>query len=300
MNKPQNQINMKTADGSGKSQDGPKNTKGGASDRRSLPDFGVPDDVAESITETVGTTIPDSIGSTIWPMTTSGILMDRWERAWDALNGLPRTGFFETMVSRYTEPKRHYHTMQHLAECFEAFDKISHHCDQPYEVEMAIWFHDVIYDTARHDNEEKSAELAFQSLTKSGVELLSASRVSKLVLSTQHKNPPHNIDSGILIDVDLWILGAPHDRFLQYENQIRWEYTAFSDEAYIHGRTQFVARLLRKVKEGGMIFKTPEFRDQFEKQAVKNLQGSLKRLKAGILPVRLPMMISDGFQELGD
>jgi predicted metal-dependent HD superfamily phosphohydrolase len=118
------------------------------------------------------------------------------------------------------------------------------------------------------------------------------------VLSTQHKSPPHNIDSGILIDVDLWILGAPNDRFLQYENQIRWEYTAYSDDAYIQGRTQFVARLLRKVKEGGMIFKTPEFRDLFEKQAVKNLNASLRRLKAGILPARLPMMLNDGFHGL--
>lgn len=255
--------------------------------------------VTQEISETIGPTIPESIGSTVWPMTTSGLLIQRWEYAWDMLNGLPRTGLFETMVSRYTESRRHYHTMQHLAECFDAFDQISHHCDNVYEVEMAIWFHKSIYDPVRKDNEQRSSDLAFAALTKSGVEALCASRVSKLVLATDHRKPPYNIDSGILMDADLWILGSTEDRFFQYENQIRWENSHLNDESFLKGRIQFVGRLLRKVKEGGHIFRTPEFREKFEKSAIHNLQKSLKRLKANVLPPRLPMMLLDGYLDTG-
>lgn len=255
---------------------------------------------SDCIPETIAMTVPESIGQTIWPATTSGLLVGRWEAAWDALNGLPRTGFFETMVSRYTEPKRHYHTLQHLAECFQAFDCISMHCDHFYEVEMAIWFHDAFYDTARHDNEERSSEHAFTSLTKSGVELLSASRVAKLILSTDHRRPAYSMDSGILMDVDLSILGSSPERFLQYESQIRWEYSNFNDESYLKGRTQFVAHHLRRVKEGGHIFRVSEFREIFEAQAVRNLKDSLRRLNSRILPSRMPLMSIEGFQELTD
>lgn len=247
-----------------------------------------PQDIAESI----GWTIPESVGSTIWPMTTSGLLIGRWENAWELLNGLPRTGLFETMVSRYTDPRRHYHTLAHLAECFGAFDKLSHHCDHPMEVEMAIWFHDAIYDPVRLDNELRSSELAFSSLTESGIELLCASRIAKLVIATDHRRPPASVDAGILVDVDLAILGADKERFRQYESQIRWEYGYLSDEAYLRGRMQFVARLLKKFKSGGHIYCTPEFRRDLEPRAVANLQASLKRMRAGLLPARMPMMKS--------
>jgi predicted metal-dependent HD superfamily phosphohydrolase len=257
------------------------------------------DEVGESVTESIGATVPESIGSTIWPMTTSGLLLERWERAWDALNGVPRTGFFETMISRYTEPKRHYHTLQHLAECFDAFDAIAHHCLRPFEVEMAIWFHDAIYDVTRQDNEERSADLAFQSLSKSGVEVLCASRVSKLVLGTDHRSAPTSQDARVLSDVDLWILGSPEERFRQYEDQIRWEYTAHNDGAYIEGRQKVVRHFLNLCGGGETsLFHAAEFKSGLQAQAKANLEGSLQRLQAGILPVRLPMMIQDGIRWL--
>lgn len=247
-------------------------------------------DESQDIVESIGWTIPESVGSTIWPMTTSGLLIGRWENAWEILNGLPRTGSFETIVSRYTEARRHYHTMTHMAECFEAFDKLSHHCDHPMEVEIAIWFHDAIHEPVRHDNELRSSELAFTSLTKSGIELLCASRISKLIIATDRRSPPSSVDTGVLVDVDLAILGASEVRFREYETQIRWEYAHLSDEVYLRARTQFVARLLKKCKSGGHIYCTPEFRRDLEPRALANLQASLKRMRAGLLPARMPLM----------
>jgi predicted metal-dependent HD superfamily phosphohydrolase len=64
------------------------------------------------------------------------------------------------LVRRYSERHRHYHTHQHLAECFEKVDEIIALAEHPAEVKLGLWFHDAIYDTHRHDNEEQSAAWA--------------------------------------------------------------------------------------------------------------------------------------------
>lgn len=236
--------------------------------------------------------ITESVGPTVWPMTTAGLLMSRWEACWDAVSAVPRTGAFETMVSRYTDPRRYYHTMEHLAECFAAFDKISHHCDRPEEVELAIWFHDAFYDPKRRDNEQRSAEHANTTLTRSGADLLCAQRVAGLVYSTEHKAAPASMDAGVIQDVDLWIFAAPEARFWEYETQVRWEYGHISNDEYRAGRTKVVERFLARTRGGLHLYRTPEFREELEDQAVANLTASLQRLQAGKLPPRHPLIKS--------
>ena len=61
----------------------------------------------------------------------------------------------DALLARYSEPHRRYHTLQHLAECFAAFDEIADLAQHPADVELALWFHDAIYDTRRSDNEQR-------------------------------------------------------------------------------------------------------------------------------------------------
>ena len=56
------------------------------------------------------------------------------------------------VLARYREPQRHYHTIQHLDECFERWPEIRLHAVRPAEAELALWFHDAVYDTHRADN----------------------------------------------------------------------------------------------------------------------------------------------------
>src|SRR4029453_10599779 len=67
---------------------------------------------------------------------------------------------YADVLSRYSEPHRHYHTHQYLAECFEKVQDIISLAEHPAEVKVGLWFHDVIYDTQRQDNEERSADWA--------------------------------------------------------------------------------------------------------------------------------------------
>src|SRR5215475_7614762 len=81
---------------------------------------------------------------------------------------------YSDVLDRYSEPHRHYHTHQHLAECFERVQEIISLAEHPAEVNVGLWFHDVIYDTQRHDNEERSADWARRVACELGVSAESA------------------------------------------------------------------------------------------------------------------------------
>src|SRR5262249_29021873 len=89
--------------------------------------------------------------------------IDRWIDTWRELGVADSAALkqlYGDVLNRYSEPHRHYHTTQHLAECFEKVQDIIAMAEHPAEVKVALWFHDAIYDTQRHDNEQRSAEWA--------------------------------------------------------------------------------------------------------------------------------------------
>ena len=84
-----------------------------------------------------------------------------WSRGWKGL-GAHTAGdaLFTTLLAKYDEPHRHYHSRQHLIECLQHFDAVRHLPVHAAEVEVALWFHDAIYDLQRSDNEARSADWA--------------------------------------------------------------------------------------------------------------------------------------------
>ena len=112
---------------------------------------------------------------------------ERWEATWSHLGlGTPDPSFFEHLMDCYAEGHRAYHTFAHIQKCFAAFDTAGQLAEHPAEIELAIWYHDAIYDLRRSDNEEHSAELASRTLREAGASSIIANRVSELILVTQH------------------------------------------------------------------------------------------------------------------
>lgn len=152
----------------------------------------------------------------------------RWREMWKALgaaNSDPK--LHGELVACYSEPHRKYHTPQHLEECFEEFDEVRALAEHPAEIELALWFHDAIYNVNRHDNEKKSADWARASALAAGTPAEACNRVHALVMATRHKAVPRGTDAELLVDVDLSILGAAPERFDQYEKQVREEYAGY-------------------------------------------------------------------------
>lgn len=195
-------------------------------------------------------------------------LRSSWQRAW---RGVGASGdgdaVFRALLERYAEPHRKYHTRQHLAECLSAFESVIGLPPHPAEVEAALWFHDAIYDVKRHDNEERSADWAKSALRCGGAGTEAAELVRTLVLATRHAAEPVTLDEQVLVDIDLAILGAPDARFLEYERQIREEYS--SVPAWLFRRKR--RAILRSFLERPRIFSTQHFNAALEQRARANL-----------------------------
>ena len=196
-------------------------------------------------------------------------LFPSWQRAWAGIGAAGEgSAVFAQLKAAYAEPQRHYHTLQHLGECLAAFDNVRTRAEHPHEVELALWFHDAIYDVKSHENEQRSADWARDALRDAGVEAASAQRVHDLIMATRHTAVPSGRDEPLLIDIDLAILGAERPRFDEYEQQIRKEY------AYVPGF--LFRRKRREILEGFLdrpaIYSTPWFHDALEAKARDNLR----------------------------
>jgi len=199
---------------------------------------------------------------------------ERWNETWSRLGAVAPEALLAELVARYSEPHRFYHTLQHLRECFFVLEPASHLARRLAEVQLALWFHDAVYDTRAQDNEEESAHWAEQSLLAGGAGLDAAARVRKLVLTTKHNAVPEEEDAKLLVDVDLSILGAEESRFAEYERQIRQEYGWVPEDLFRQGRARLLASLLNR----SSIYSTAWFASRLEEQARKNLSRSLEEL----------------------
>ena len=175
----------------------------------------------------------------------------------------------------YSAPERHYHNLRHISECLEAFDSTRHFSKNPLAVELAIWFHDVVYNSRASDNEEQSAVSARQWLSGSGSseELLGC--VESLVLATKAHDASLDIDAPLLVDIDLAILGQKEIRFREYEAQIRAEYSWVPQSTFVTKRAEILERFLGRQR----IYSTDFFFERFEVQARRNLRWSIDHLR---------------------
>src|SRR3989442_1125681 len=148
--------------------------------------------------------------------------------------------------------------------------------EHPAEVNVGLWFHDVIYDTQRHDNEERSADWARSAAREFGASAESGQRIYELIMFTRHAAEPVGIDAQVLVDADLSILRAQPARFQEYEAQVRSEYGWVPDAMFRSTR----AKILRQFLGRPHLYCTTHFRERYEAQARRNLQHSLGYLEA--------------------
>jgi predicted metal-dependent HD superfamily phosphohydrolase len=198
----------------------------------------------------------------------------RWQASWQALGATPDGALHAELLARYAEPHRAYHTQQHLAECLALFDEHRLLAQRPAEVELALWFHDAVYDVHRHDNEAASAAWASAALRGGGADAEVADRIAALVLATSHSVAPATPDEQLLVDVDLAILGAAPSRFAEYEAQIRAEYSFVPPVVFAEKRGAILAGFLARPQ----LFGTPALRVRFEAAARANLQSAIAAL----------------------
>jgi predicted metal-dependent HD superfamily phosphohydrolase len=179
--------------------------------------------------------------------------------------------FFQLICSHYAEPTRNYHTLQHLGECLDLFESVMDLATHPAEIEIALWFHDAIYNTASQDNEAQSAQWARSELSKAGVLPEKIDRIQSLIMSTCHTALPITIDECLLVDIDLAILGSSTERFAEYEQQIRAEYDFVPETIFSQKRQE----ILQGFVDRSTIYSTKYFQDKLEARARDNIKRSI-------------------------
>ena len=177
----------------------------------------------------------------------------------------------QRLLDAWAEPQRHYHTPQHLRECLALLEPALHLARRPGEVELALWFHDAVYDPQGKDNETRSADWACEALAQAGADGEVRQRVRALIMATCHDAEPTDPDARLLVDIDLAILGADPARFAEYGAQVREEYRWVPGWLYRRKRKEVLAGFLDRPA----IYGTAWFRERFEVRARENLKSSV-------------------------
>lgn len=195
-----------------------------------------------------------------------------WTRAWSGLGLQPDANLFEALMAAYVQPQRHYHCQQHLEECLAHFWQVRDLAEYPEEVEIALWFHDAVYDVRGTSNERQSADWAVRALLSCEASQPTQNRVEQLIMATRHDAAPVDGDERLLVDIDLSILGAAPERFAEYDGQIRAEYSWVPEPVYSMKRKEVLSSFLARPS----IYSTLYFRERLEAQARINLSAAIR------------------------
>lgn len=189
-------------------------------------------------------------------------------------NQWEREMYWREIYHNYTKPKRHYHNLNHVEAVIKEIEIAKEAVKDWFSMLMAIYYHDIIYDSSANDNEEKSAELAELRLNKMGVDAQRTNQIGKLILATKSHQITSDLDTNFLLDADLAILGKPPADYKIYTEQIRKEFSQYSEDIYTAARKRVLQHFIKMEH----LYKTERFRSKYELQARKNIAGELKLL----------------------
>ena len=169
----------------------------------------------------------------------------------------------------YSEEHRKYHNFTHIERMLHFLDESS---DGEDAIELAIWFHDCVYDPLAANNEEQSARYFKKSLgTKMSKPLVK--NVVRLILATKlGASKSEKIDEQLLVDIDLAILGACAEDYEVYRSAIRHEFAIVCETDFVAGRKRVLESFLTQ-----KIYTTDCFLS-LEKQARKNIKREIECL----------------------
>lgn len=178
---------------------------------------------------------------------------------------------FNKLIAAYSEKQRAYHTIQHLYECLVLVDSIRADLNDAHAVELAICFHDAVYDPQAKDNELKSAELFEQYLAQDlSIDIIQ--KIKRWIIATQKHEVTDELDLQFLLDIDLAILAASPERFDEYEQQIQQEYAWVDPDVYSIKRKQVLAHFYQTEP----LYQTEYFQQLLEQRAKSNLKNIIE------------------------
>jgi predicted metal-dependent HD superfamily phosphohydrolase len=183
--------------------------------------------------------------------------------------------FFRELERKYTSSRRHYHGLHHIQALLQFCETYAGQLQDRDVVTFSVFYHDIIYNVLRKDNEPRSARLAVKRLLALGVPANKAEQVKIFIEATQthtvSSDVTYTTDLQLFLDFDMSILGSDWDDYEAYTRQVRREYRIYPDKLYYPGRRQFLQHCL----QAEFIFQTQVFRERYEARARENMAREL-------------------------
>lgn len=176
--------------------------------------------------------------------------------------------FWTEIEENYTGKKRHYHTLQHLENLLQILIPIKAKINDWDTLLFTLFYHDVIYNAIKSDNEEKSAELAIARMKTIGIENSQIEKCQTQILATKKHLPCTDSDTNYFTDADLSVLGQDWETYSNYYKNVRKEYAIYPNIIYNAGRKKVLKYFLAMER----IYKTDYFYQELEKKAKENLE----------------------------
>lgn len=176
------------------------------------------------------------------------------------------------VVKHYEENGRYYHTLRHIQNVLEIIHSLRDHAVDLPAIKLAAWFHDLIYDARRTDNEMQSAVYAGNVLQELGVDAATITKVSSMIRATKHnRGCPDDVDCQIMLDADLATFASEWELQLEIEQAIRQEYAFVPEADYREGRQIILQNFLKRER----IYCTGQMYAEREEIARKNIKRAI-------------------------
>lgn len=147
------------------------------------------------------------------------------------------------IFTKYSEPKRHYHTIDHLEAMITDLKEVKDKISDWDTTLFVVFYHDIIYKASSNTNEADSAKLAKKRLTEISYPVDKIEKCVAMILASKQHELSQDNDTNYLIDVDLAVLGENSEVYQKYTEQIREEYSIYPDFMYANGRKKTLLQI---------------------------------------------------------
>lgn len=175
------------------------------------------------------------------------------------------------VAAYYSGKKRYYHNLTHLENLLEQLLAVKTNIHHWNTILFTLYYHDIIYNASKRDNEEKSAALAERRMQQLVIPVEIIGQCKAQILATKKHEVSADSDTNYFTDADLSVLGQPWEVYEAYYKNVRKEYSIYPDIIYKPGRKKVLHHFLSMER----IFKTAHFFIKFEAAAKENLQNEL-------------------------
>ncbi|PXV69147.1 putative metal-dependent HD superfamily phosphohydrolase [Dysgonomonas alginatilytica] len=178
------------------------------------------------------------------------------------------------IVINYCDAGRYYHNLNHLEAIISELSDVKDSIPCWDTAMFSVFYHDIVYNALRSDNEAQSADKAQLRLQEIGFPKDQTTQCILQILATKGHNPGDDITTQLFIDADLAILGKSTQAYTEYSENLRKEFFIYTDKEYKAGRKKILKHFLAMDR----IFKTEHLYNKYEKQARKNIESELSLL----------------------